>query len=399
MRGYLSTHKKSECFGCGACLQACPQNAISMQADEEGFLYPQIDGVYCLHCDCCHKVCPAEVTTTLNLPEIGCVGYNSKADIRLQSASGGAFKAIIDALGPDAIVFGAEWATRSEVVHSWAPAKSAYERFTGSKYVQSRIGSSFVKCKEFLEEGKEVLFSGTPCQIAGLKAYLGKIYPRLLCVDIVCHGTPCSKTLEHYICCREKRTVQKISEIHFRKKLQLHGIWNSKCVEIRYKEGISTVGTPEKDSYMRGFSYGLFFRPSCSECPFSTIERCSDITIGDAWGIEQVYAELSVHQGVSLLLINSIRGVELLKRIKNHMKTKDVPIDVLALGNARLRTPDKGHSKRGYFFQHQDEEDFDRLIYQCIPEMPFIRRLGHKVKCALLLLTSRQKKQNRTEHT
>lgn len=395
MNGYLNTYEKTECFGCGACVQACPKGAISMRNDEEGFLYPQIDKTECMHCNCCHKVCPVEAAIALSSPKIGYIGYNVEVNTRLQSASGGAFKAIIDALGSDTIVFGAEWATRSLAVHSWAPAERAYERFSGSKYVQSQIGTSFSECKNFLEKGKAVLFTGAPCQIAGLRAYLRKEYTRLLCVDIVCHGVPCSKTLEHYIDYQEKRMHKKITAVHFRKKHQLCEGWNSKCVEIVYEEGNATVEDPEKNPYMRGFSYGLFFRPSCSKCPFSTIARCSDITIGDAWGVERMYPELNVHQGISLLIANSQQGVALITHVKRYMTLRDVSIDTLVSGNARLRAPDKGHGKREQFFQHQDVEKFDRLVYQCIPKTPLIRRLGHRLKCALLFSTTRKKMQDR----
>lgn len=383
MKGYLKTHRKAECFGCGACLQACSKGAISMETDEEGFLYPRIDGTCCIHCDCCHRSCPVEYLIPLRGPKAGIVGYNTEPDVRLQSASGGAFRAIVDTLDSGTIVFGAEWTTRSTAAHSWAYAEEAYERFTGSKYVQSQVGMSFAACKSFLEEGKRVLFSGTPCQIAALRTYLGKSYARLTCVDIVCHGVPSSKTLENYISSRESHKRDKISAIHFRRKRQINNNWNSKCVEIQYAKGNSTVNNPEKDSYMRGFSYGLFFRPSCSECPFSTVERCSDITIGDAWGIERVYPEMNVHQGVSLLLVNSLQGELMIDIIRQHMYLKDVPIETLVSGNARLKGPDKGHNMRGFFFEMQDRKNFDKLIYRCIPKATTIKLLGYRVKCAL----------------
>lgn len=383
MKGYLNTHRKADCFGCGACAQACPKGAISMEMDEEGFLYPRIDYTSCNYCNRCHKSCPAESQVPLRVPEIGIVGYNVEPNVRLQSASGGAFKAIIDTLDPDTVVFGARWETRSTVVHSWAYAEDAYEKFTGSKYVQSQIGKAYVECESFLEEGKEVLFSGTPCQIAALKAYLRKSYASLTCVDIVCHGVPCSKTLEKYISDKERRTGEKISSVRFRRKLQAKHKWNSKCVETQYVTGKSTVNDPEQDSYMRGFSYGLFFRPSCSECPFSSVKRCSDITIGDAWGIEQLYPEVDVNQGVSLLLANSAQGELLLNSVRRSMYLKDTPVEILVSGNAHLRGSNKGHAKRDFYFQMQGEQSFEKLLYRCIPKTSIVKLVGHRLKCAL----------------
>lgn len=392
MMGYLNTHGKAECFGCGACVQVCPKDAISMWTDQEGFSYPEVDDTRCIQCNCCHQVCPAESPVTLSSPKAGFVGYNIESDVRIKSASGGAFKAIIDALDRDAIVFGAEWTTRSTVEHSWTLAENAYEKFTGSKYVQSQIGVTFSECKGFLEKGYTVLFSGTPCQIAGLRAFLEKSYDHLVCVDIVCHGVPCSKTLERYLCCKEAHAEKRITAVHFRRKIQFHQEWNSKCVETQYEDGRSTVDCPEENTYMKGFSYGLFLRPSCGECPFSRMERCSDITIGDAWGIEDMYPELDIHQGVSLLLANSEEGASIMADIKKHMVLKKAPVEALASGNARLRAPDRGHAKRELFFLTQDDSDFDKLIYRCIPKASFIKRLGQKVKCALSTSKGEQQK-------
>lgn len=145
----------------------------------------------------------------------------------------------------------------------------------------------------------------------------------------------------------------------------------------------------EQDSYMRGFSYGLFFRPSCSECPFSSVKRCSDITIGDAWGIERLYPEMDVNQGVSLLLANSVQGDILLNSVRRSLHLKDVPVEVLVSGNAHLRGPAKGHAKRGLFFQMQEESDFDKLLYHCIPKASIIKLVGHKLKCALKMRRER----------
>lgn len=394
MTGYLNTHAKTECFGCSACFQICPQNAITMQPDDEGFLYPQIELARCIQCNLCHHACPAEHSVEFLPPKHGFAGYHHDAAVRMNSASGGAFKAMIDALGDTAIVFGAKWKSRSTVIHSWASTEDAYEQFTGSKYVQSQIGSSFSVCKDFLDSGYTVLFTGTPCQIAGLYTYLRKPYEHLICVDIVCHGVPSSKTLDRYLQCKEKQQAQRISAVRFRQKVHCSYGWDSKCVKTQYENGHISTDTADQNSYMRGFSYGLFFRPSCNACPFSQKDRCSDITIGDAWGITHTCPELNVHQGVSLLMVNSTKGVSFFNDIQKHMVLKELPIDTLVSGNARLRSPDKGHDKRDLFFHMQESTNFDTLIYRCIPRHSFIKRLGHKIKLRLSVLFYNYTKRN-----
>lgn len=174
MIGYLTSNNKNECFGCGACKQVCPKNAIKMQMDFEGFLYPNVSNHLCIKCGLCHKACPAENLPKAEIPQQALLGFNKEQTVRMNSASGGAFKAIIDSIDSNSIVFGAEWDSRSSVSHDSANTDIAYHRFHKSKYIQSDLKNSYNEAKKYLLNGDFVLFSATPCQIAGLKSFLGR---------------------------------------------------------------------------------------------------------------------------------------------------------------------------------------------------------------------------------
>lgn len=380
MRGYLVNGEKKECFGCGACFQICPQKAISMQRDNEGFLYPNVDEKACVLCNQCHQVCPHEHLPDFHQINSALVGYNSDTEVRIKSASGGAFKSIVDVANEDTKVFGVVWSGRSEAVHTEATKKEAYDLFHKSKYIQSDTGLSFKKVKNYLVAGISVIYVGTPCQIAGLKTFLNSDDKNLLCIDIVCHGVPSGKVLEKYFQSIEKRG-KVVYGIDFRHKVFKRGAYDSKCALIRYSDGINRVVDYDSSGFLRGFANGLFFRPSCSECPFAKAERVSDLTIGDAWGIEKSRSDLNPHEGVSLILVNTEKGKSIVKKICNtSCYFSEVEPDIVISGNGRLKKPDAGHSKRNVFFERYEVEDFERLVQSYIPKNSRIRKIGHRIK-------------------
>ena len=379
MIGYLYTGVKKECLGCGACYQACPREAIKMEADNEGFLYPIMNELACVSCDLCHKVCPVEITVVDNQPKIAFVGFNKNEIIRNISASGGTFHAITNAVGEDAIVFGAEWDGRSCVRHAAESAKLAYKRFYKSKYIQSEIGKAYIDVKAALLQRKTVVFTGTPCQNAGLKAYLGEDYSNLFCIDLVCHGTPSGKVLEAYFKDIESEK-NPIKSIEFRYKQYTKRTWESKSAKILYESGKEKIVDYDSSGFLRGFANGLFFRPSCSICPYAQQRRVTDLTIGDAWGVEKIEPDLNVHQGVSLILVNTEKGETLIKKISEFMQLKNIDIQLAIQGNARLRNPDSGHEKRNEFFACYQKESFERIVQRCIPRILLVKKIGCKIK-------------------
>ena len=299
MNGYLRTQVKEECFGCEACLQACHKNAIKMVEDDEGFRYPQIDSGKCVNCGACNKACPYE-----NLPEknqgehyvFG--GYIKDLGVRDKSTSGGIFSALVDAwCDENYVIFGAE-ARGLEIYHSFIEDKKYIGKFRRSKYSQSHVGDSYLKARQFLKEGKKVLFSGTPCQIAAFKNILGKNTPidKLLTIEVVCEGFPSPLLLRKYEQHLKEKKGIKFEAIDYRFKDGAR--WDYEVMSIEYSslDG-SKKGMFKRDRWFNPFwmfwGNRLMSRPSCVPCPFRTTDRESDITLGDLWGVHLYCPELA----------------------------------------------------------------------------------------------------------
>lgn len=379
MRGYLLTKLKNECFGCGSCYQVCPKKAIQMKVDAEGFLYPTVDTEKCIRCNLCHKACPAEHLPEKNEPMQALAGFVNDSSIRKQSASGGAFKAIVKCAAENAHVYGVEWSSRNSVKHSCASRADAYSKFSKSKYIQSDTNETFMAVKSDLDNGIEVVYVGTPCQLAGLKSYLGKYYQGLLSVDLVCHGVPSSAVLERYFQSCEKRS-NTIVKINFREKAVRNGKLNSKCAVIEYSNGKRKIVDYDSSGFLRGFANGLFFRPSCATCPFACSGRVSDLTIGDAWGIEHIDSAINPHEGVSLILANTEKGALWARKLDAMMQLASYNIGEIVSGNGRLKNPDKGHKRRAEFFERYQSEDFEKLVQDIIPRVSNLRKIAYKLK-------------------
>ncbi len=295
---------KEDCCGCTACESACPVNCITMVSDSEGFKYPKIDLDKCVGCKKCEKICPA-INKTAPEKAVGehCfIGYSKNPEIRKNSSSGGIFyhlaQKVIDENG---VVFGAAMIGR-EVRHTFADTKEQLKQFMGSKYVQSDMGDCFKKAKEFLDLGRRVLFSGTPCQIKGLYAYLGKNYPNLLTQDFICHGVPSPKVWANYVCFK---TDSENPQISFRDK---RFGWHYFSMKIKDNKRVS-LNTLEDDWFLRLFLDNTILRPSCYSCKAKKQGSSADITIADCWSPRKVSNTIKdTDEGLSLILINSTQG-------------------------------------------------------------------------------------------
>lgn len=346
----IKIQDKENCCGCSACAQRCPKQCISMIEDEEGFLYPKVDTANCIDCHLCEKVCPVINQDEKREPLASYAAKNPDEAIRMQSSSGGIFtllaERIIDEGG---VVFGATFNDRWEVVHDYVETKEELTIFRGSKYVQSKIEDSYQKAKAFLDEGRKILFSGTPCQIAGLKKYLRKDYDNLLAIDFICHGVPSPGVFRTYLqeeidkeSARQgggKNTVlhpciplitesdgldykgMEIKSIAFRDKRngwKKYGfaLCLSKASAAGEKNSVSLSYKPLNENlFLRGFLCDLYLRPSCYACPDKELKSGSDITIGDYWGIDTLLPEIDDDKGISAVVVNTSKGKENLSEI------------------------------------------------------------------------------------
>lgn len=301
---------KESCCGCSACYAICPLRAITMVADEKGFLYPYIDSKLCVECGLCLNVCPIQNSNYLNKnslePDVYAVKHKSD-QVRMNSSSGGMFTAISDhVLEREGVVYGAAFDENFKVCHTRAVSKQERDQFRGSKYVQSDLDHCFQKVKDDLDNRILVLFSGTPCQVAGLKKYVRGIETsNLMTVDIVCHGTPSPKVFKDYLDRMKSTFNSNIKWINFRFKPLG---WRSQAINISFNNGHEYIATASDDPYYRLFLPNIILRDSCYQCIFTNNHRPSDITIGDFWGIENSIPDFDDDKGVSLVLVNTEKG-------------------------------------------------------------------------------------------
>lgn len=315
---------KQDCCGCTACASICPKNCIEMRTDEQGFRYPHINHESCIQCGLCDQVCEAASNKVVSktTPK-GYGAFAKDQEIRFNSSSGGIFTALAETvLEEGGVVVGAAFSDDFKCVqHIFVDSKNGIAALRGSKYLQSNIGDSFKKIKECLEEGKKVLFSGTPCQVAGLKAYLKTDYENLLCVDIVCHGVPSAWVWTKYCNEIEKKFKRRIDKVTFRHKK--FG-WEDYAISVSLKGERNLFLFKNEDPYIRLFLNDYTLRPSCYHCSHKGINRKSDITLADFWGVKKVLPELSDGKGTSLLFVHTEKGSEYIKRISDSVKMKEI---------------------------------------------------------------------------
>lgn len=306
---------KTLCCGCTACASICPEGAIAMVPDALGFMYPEVSTGLCIDCGLCESICPFSNQDTENVPLKILAAKNPDSKIRDISSSGGVFTLLAQkTLSEKGVVFGARFDKKWNVVHDYTETVEGLADFRGSKYVQSDIRDTFRQTRDFLESGRHVLYSGTPCQIAGLKNFLRKEYERLLTVDVICHGVPSPVVWQKYL----KETTPAgytVTDVNFRSKISG---WKKPSMEIRYDEenrhNIYQKIFPD-NTYMSAFLSNLSLRPSCFRCPAKSGKSGSDITLGDFWGIEDILPEFDDDRGCSLVFANTGKGQETVNRL------------------------------------------------------------------------------------
>ena len=375
----IEMNGKAFCNGCHACSSACPHKCISMVSDDEGFLYPEVDSTRCSECHLCEKVCPIlnpKNVLNADLPSAYAV-KNNDDNTREKSSSGGVFAALAEyVIDEGGIVFGAAFDSRFDVVHIGVEKKEDLVKLRGSKYVQSTIGDTYREAKKALDAGRTVLFTGTPCQIGGLRAFLRKDYEKLYTQDIICHGVPSPKVWRRYLDYQQTRKNSKIKEISFRNKKKS---WKKYAVSFAFENGAEISEPFMENPYMRAFLRNLSLRNSCYQCRFKGISRDSDITLADFWGIENILPEMDDDKGTSLVIVQNEKGRRLLNSVSDSLSLRTVDPEVAIKENASAVISSNLPRQRKYFFNKLQKQPFDKLVNKCT-HPSFYTRAKNKLK-------------------
>ncbi len=389
---------KKKCCGCGACAQACPAHCIEMREDGEGFMYPEADAARCIGCGLCERVCPVlnqgEPTRT---PVAFAVKATDDA-LRMQGSSGGAFPVLASrVIMGGGCVFGAAYDCADNAVrHVCAGDMGSLPQLFGSKYLQSVAGHCYSEVRSKLLGGGEVLFCGTPCQVAGLRRYLGRHHANLLLVEVMCHGVPSQQAWRRYLAGLvpglgdgSSGGGARVTGVCFRSKRE-HG-WKSFSVNIS-ATGASQGAAPfaysakfQDDVFMQGFLKNLYLRPSCHDCPARSGKSDADITLGDFWGIWSLKPELDDDKGVSLAIAHTEKGLRALRC--PGLDCLEVGMEgALALNPVYAASVSEPEKKRREFFRRLEggAEAMGDIVRDLLTAYPDAWKLKYKARLAAM---------------
>ena len=330
-----------KCTGCGACVQRCPKRCISWTQREFGFRYPQIDKDACVNCGLCEKVCPTDKALEVPVEQKVYAAVHKDTEVLAKSTSGGAFTAIADAVfAQGGIVYGAAMLDDMQVKHIRTTGKDDFEGLRSSKYLQSDTGTTYQMVEQDLKQGKFVLYSGTPCQIDGLKNFLGKDYETLYTVDIVCHGVGSQAYFDKYMDFARER-YGKIKALRFRSKEYAGWSCGGVVVVVDSSDCLKKIPYRDFDNYYYSyFLSGDIYRKSCYSCKYANTNRVGDFTLGDYWGVEALNLPLQTENGCSLLLVNNQHAMQLLDEIES-LDRVETTVEQAAHCNKQLNAPSK----------------------------------------------------------
>lgn len=346
--------KRERCTGCTACVSVCPKNCITMESDADGFSYPVVDEAVCVNCGLCEKACPVLAVQAYEHTPKAYAARSSDTAMRLQSSSGGVFTELArHVLANAGAVFGAAYDERFRVVHICAEDENGLARLRGAKYAQSDLTGIFREVRNRLTRGQQVLFSGTPCQVAGLLCYLGKPYEKLITMDFVCHSVPSPMVWAEYI-----KSLGDVAEVNLRSKDTgwsgygyCHKIVDQKG-EIRRIHNFDSL-------YMKLFVGDYINRLSCAQCPFKGYARGSDLTIGDFWGIWDIAPDMDDNQGTSVVLVQSERGQRIWDAITPMLDIREVTLEEASRQNGAMLKPAPAAQNRDAVLERIRSGDLD----------------------------------------
>lgn len=363
----ISIKNKEQCCGCTACSSVCPKKSITMVEDNEGFLYPEVDETTCVECGLCEKSCPI-INHSSQIKEIqqkAVIVQHKDKFICNQSTAGGAFTGIASyVINRGGVVFGATMDKNFIVHHTYVETISELEKFRNSKYVQSNIQGTYQQVKDFLKDGRMVCFSGTPCQIEGLRGFLNyREYTKLILVDVVCRAVPSPGVWRKYVEMQNK-VHGEIEKIRFRDKTLGY---QYSTMEMKMKNGNIFRGGIDSQLWLRMFFSGMIIRPSCTQCKFRNRYRNSDFTIWDCFNVAEYTKDLNENLGATRMLIHSIKGNQIFDKIKDDFYYKEIQPD-LAVKNVNEMVNSPGfNNRRESFFKDLSKKDFMQLTQEYFP--------------------------------
>jgi len=333
-------------------MSVCPQQAIAMMPDAEGFMYPVIDADTCTECGLCVRTCAFQnVPVTAEEPLATYAAVNKDVATLHNSSSGGVFAALASlTFEKDGVVFGCAFNGDMEPEHICIDNPADMRRLQGSKYVQSDVKNTYAEAQKYLQEGRRVLYTGTPCQIAGLKSYLGKDYDSLITADLICHGVPSAAFFKGYIAWLEERSKSEVIDFKFRDKSRGWGLMG-KVVYEKSKAVWEKIISPLTSYYYSYFLEGDIYRESCYECKYAGGTRQGDFTMGDYWGIEKAHPEVETRNGVSVLLVNTEKGMTLMPALSGSLNLTKSTLDQARAQNGQLRQPTARSDRREAILQ------------------------------------------------
>lgn len=351
MLSYINKNDSALCCGCRACEQICSHKALHFEEDKEGFLYPVLNKELCVDCGLCEKVCPMMNADKVQHDEGDAyVAQNVDAKDLRTSSSGGGFIAIAKyVLDKGGAVYGAAYQDSPIVAHERVEQVEDLEKLKGSKYVQSDTRDAYSQVKRDLQNGRLVYFTGTPCQVAGLKLFLRKEHDNLITSDLICHGTPSPKILQNTVRHMEKSLNADFRYYSFRDK-RVRGWSCSSSSSYRHRvkgNEIYVNYSRDMEAYFNAFISGHLMRMNCYQCPFANRQRCGDITLADFWGVRKYMPDFpDIYKGVSLLITNSAKGKNLLEALKEQFYLRPVSMDIAVSTNSNLKSPTPYSEKR-----------------------------------------------------